>query len=93
MQTLRQVKLAAIALFLVRVTMAQADSTGMVDMNAAGMSLMSLTSGSSENPASWPMPMIMTHFGNWNTMFMGNGFLSDIQQSGPRGGDKLYSTN
>jgi len=26
-------------------------------------------------------------------MFMGAGFLSDIQQSGPRGGDKLYSTN
>ncbi|MBV9743073.1 MAG: hypothetical protein JO099_04870 [Acidobacteriia bacterium] len=93
MQTLRQMKLAAIALLLVRVSMAQANSAGMVDMNAAGMSLMSLASGSSENPASWPMPMIMTHFGNWNTMFMGNGFLSDIQQSGPRGGDKLYSTN
>jgi hypothetical protein len=26
-------------------------------------------------------------------MFMGIGFLADIQQSGPRGGDKLYSTN
>ena len=26
-------------------------------------------------------------------MFMGIGFLSDTQQSGPRGGDKLYSTN
>ena len=39
------------------------------------------------------MPMIMTHFGSWNTMFMGTGFLVDTQQSGPRGGDKLYSTN
>jgi hypothetical protein len=65
----------------------------MVDMNAAGMSLMTLASGTSENPAAWPMPMIMAHFGNWNTMFMGMGFLADIQQSGPRGGDKLYSTN
>jgi hypothetical protein len=37
--------------------------------------------------------MIMTHFRNWNAMFMGLGFVSDIQQSGPRGGDKLYSTN
>jgi hypothetical protein len=65
----------------------------MVDMNAASMSLMNLASGTSENPAAWPMPMIMTHLGNWNTMFMGISFFSDIQQSGPRGGDKLYSTN
>ena len=26
-------------------------------------------------------------------MFMGDGFLVDTQQSGPRGGDKLYSSN
>ncbi|MBV9157186.1 MAG: hypothetical protein JO097_13065 [Acidobacteriaceae bacterium] len=65
----------------------------MVDMNAAGMFLMGMASGTSENPAAWPMPMIMTNFSNWNTMFMGVGFLSDIQQSGPRGSDKLYSTN
>lgn len=65
----------------------------MVDMNGASMFLMNLASGTSENPAAWPMPMIMTHFRKWNTMFMGVGFLSDIQQSGPRGGDKLYSTN
>src|SRR6516162_367086 len=70
-----------------------ASGTGMVDMNAASMFLMSLGSGTSENPAGWPMPMIMTHVGNWNTMFMGIGFLSDIQQSGRRSGDKLYSTN
>jgi hypothetical protein len=71
----------------------QVSGVGMVDMNPASMFLMTLSSGTSENPAGWPMPMIMTHFGNWNTMFMGLGFLSDIQQSGPRGGDKLYSTN
>jgi hypothetical protein len=70
-----------------------ASGMNMVDMNAAGMSLMNVASGTSENPTAWPMPMIMTHIGNWNTMFMGIGFLSDIQQSGPRGGDKLYSTN
>lgn len=63
------------------------------DMNPAGMFLMNLASGTSENPAAWPMPMWMTQFGNWNAMFMGLAFLSDIQQSGPRGGDKLYSTN
>jgi len=57
------------------------------------MSLMNLASGTSVNPASWPMPMIMLHHGNWNTMFMGQAFLVETQQSGPRGGDKLYSPN
>jgi hypothetical protein len=66
---------------------------GMTDMNPASMALMDVASGTSVNPAAWPMPMIMTHDGKWITMFMGVAFLSDIQQSGPRGGDKLYSTN
>jgi hypothetical protein len=65
----------------------------MVDMNPAGMYLMNLSSGTAENPASWPMPMLMTHFGKWNTMFMGQAFLIETIQSGPRGGDKLYSPN
>jgi hypothetical protein len=65
----------------------------MTDMNAAGKFLMNLASGTSANPAAWPMPMVVAHLGNWNTMFMANAFLADIQQSGPRGGDKLYSTN
>jgi hypothetical protein len=70
-----------------------AGGMSMVDMNPASMYLMNLASGTSQNPPGSPMPMVMTHVGNWNTMFMGLGFLSDIQQSGPRGGDKLYSTN
>lgn len=69
----------------------------MVDMNAASMNLMNLASGTSVNAAAWPMPMVMSHFGspfgNWNTMFMGTAFLVDTQQSGPRGGDKLYSSS
>ena len=65
----------------------------MVDMNPAGMYLMRLASGTSANPVAWPMPMIMTPAGKWNLMFMGVGFLSEIQQSGRRGDDKLYSTN
>jgi len=65
----------------------------MVDMNAASMDLANVASGTSVNPDSWPMPMIMTHFGSWNTMFMGEAFFVDTQQSGPRGGDKIYSTN
>jgi hypothetical protein len=35
----------------------------------------------------------MIHANHWNTMFMGSAFLSEVQQSGPRGGDKVYSTN
>jgi len=67
--------------------------TGMVDMNSASMFLMNESSGTSMNPAAWPMPMLMLHFGKWNTMLMGTAFLVDTQQSGPRGGDKLYSPN
>jgi hypothetical protein len=75
------------------VPLAAQDQQGMADMNPAEMSLMGLASGTSANPAAWPMPMLMTQFGSWNTTFMGTAFVSDIQQSGPRGGDKLYSTN
>jgi hypothetical protein len=35
----------------------------------------------------------MTRAGGWNLMWMGQAFLVDTQQSGPRGGDKLYSAN
>src|SRR5258708_747739 len=61
--------------------------------NAAGSYLMILASGTSMNPLSWPMPMLMPRIGSWNVMLMGQGFLVDTQQSGPRGGDKFYSAN
>jgi hypothetical protein len=86
-------KLIILTLAAALVCPLRAQHSGMTDMNAASMSLMNLASGTAVNPASWPMPMIMLHFGNWNTMFMGNAFLVDTQQSGPRGGDKLYSPN
>jgi hypothetical protein len=62
-------------------------------MNEAGMYLMNLASGTSMNPQSWPMPMLMPRVGSWNLMFMGQAYLVDTQQSGPRGGDKFYSSN
>jgi hypothetical protein len=65
----------------------------MPSMNEAGMYLMTMASGTSQNPDSWPMPMLMRAAGGWNLMFMGQAFLVDTQQSGPRGGDKLYSPN
>jgi hypothetical protein len=64
-----------------------------MQMNEAGMYLMNMASGTSVNPQSWPMPMIMRRAGSWNLMFMGQAFIVDTQQSGPRGGDKLYSAN
>ncbi len=66
---------------------------GMSQMNPAAMSLMNLASGTSVNPQSWKMPMLMAHLGSWDTMFMGTAFIVDTQQSGSRGGDKLYSAN
>lgn len=63
------------------------------DMNMAGMYLMNMASGTSMNPLGWRMPMLMVREGKWNLMLMGQAFVADTQQSGPRGGDKLYSTN
>jgi hypothetical protein len=39
------------------------------------------------------MAMAMQTKGNWNLMWMGQAFLVATQQSGPRGGDKIYSAN
>ena len=62
-------------------------------MNDAGMYLMNMASGTGLNPQSWPMPMLAPRAGSWNLMFMGQGYLINTQQSGPRGGDKLYAPN
>ena len=53
----------------------------------------SASSGTSAQPNSTPAPMLMTTAGAWTLMFHANAFLVDVQQSGPRGGDKLFSTN
>jgi hypothetical protein len=67
-------------------------------MNIESHSLIELlqkhaTSGTDAEPNSTPFEMLMTTKGRWTLMFHGAGFLNDIQQSGPRGGDKLFSTN
>lgn len=62
-------------------------------LNAAGKFLMSESSGTAQQPAAWPMPMLMTQTGGWRLMWMGQAFLVGTQQSGPRGGDKIYSAN
>jgi hypothetical protein len=51
------------------------------------------TSGTSAEPNSTPIPMLMTEKGAWMLMFHANAFVVDEQQSSPRGGDKFFSTN
>src|SRR5437879_911697 len=51
------------------------------------------TAGTDAEPNSTPFDMLMTTKGNWTFMFHGEAFLADTQQSGPRGADKLFSTN
>lgn len=51
------------------------------------------TSGTSAEPNSTPMPMLMKVTHGWVLMFHAKVFLVDQQQSGPRGADKFFSTN
>jgi hypothetical protein len=51
------------------------------------------TSGTDTEPNSTPSEMAMRKVGNWMLMFHGAIFLNDIQQTGPRGSDKFFSTN
>jgi len=55
--------------------------------------LMRQASGTSMNPAAAPAPMTMTKSGEWTMMLHGLAFVSQVVESGPRGGDKLFSTN
>jgi hypothetical protein len=51
------------------------------------------TSGTSAEPNSTPVPMLMTKRGPWSLMFHANVFVLDEQQSGPRGADRFFSTS
>jgi len=50
-------------------------------------------SGTDAEPNSTPAPMWMRPAGAWMVMFHGNALVLDEQQTGPRGGDKFFSTN
>ena len=50
-------------------------------------------SGTSAEPNSTPVPMLMTMKSDWMLMLHGSLFVMDLQQTGPRGGDKFFSTN
>jgi hypothetical protein len=69
-------------------------------MNMPGMTAMEnsvgfLSSGTSIEPRTTSefTPMFHTSLGNWTLMLHGSAFLVDSQQTGPRGADKLFSTN
>jgi hypothetical protein len=51
------------------------------------------TPGTSAEPNTTQEPMLMRNAGKWLLMFHGAVFLNAEQQSGPRGYDKVFSTN
>ncbi|MGA8806731.1 MAG: hypothetical protein WB973_02560 [Thermoanaerobaculia bacterium] len=55
--------------------------------------LMRQASGTGMNPAAAPTNMAMTQSGDWMLMLHGVAIVSQVVQSGPRGDDKLFSTN
>ncbi|MBS1835386.1 MAG: hypothetical protein JST65_21900 [Acidobacteria bacterium] len=61
--------------------------------NGASQWLMRQSSGTVFQPQSWPMPMAMQHAAGWHLMWMGQAFVVNTQQSGPRGRDATYSAN
>jgi hypothetical protein len=82
------------------------DATQMQGMNMGGTESMTMHpetflqeilrhagSGTSAEPDSVPVPMLMMAKGKWTLMFHANVFVLDEQQSSPRGGDKFFSTN
>src|SRR5690348_11196923 len=50
-------------------------------------------SGTDAEPVSTPAQMLMGAKGQWQFMLHGEAFLNELQQAGPRGGDKFFSTN
>ncbi len=51
------------------------------------------TSGTSAEPDATPTPMLMEAHEGWTLMFHASAFVTDLQQSSPRGAAKLFSTN
>jgi len=63
-------------------------------MFAALISLvMSQAAGTSRNPQSAPMSMLMLQRGEWTVMLHGQAFINQTNGSGFRGGKKTFSTN
>lgn len=79
-----------LALLFAVPALAQHDMSNMPGMT---MTEPMAASGTSVNPASSPMNMIHLSARGWSFMFHGVAFVTDIQESGPRGADKFLSMN
>jgi hypothetical protein len=97
---LRAAVLACILLLLLSFAAAQSkpcDMPGMSPGMTAGNFIDAIenhsSSGTSVEAASTPVPMMMSAHAGWMLMLHGQASINEIQQSGPRGGDKLFSTN
>lgn len=55
--------------------------------------VMDQASGTSRNPDAAPMQMLMSSAGKWTLALHGQAFLNHANDSGPRGGQKTFSTN
>jgi len=64
-----------------------------IAQDAAWAYFMAQSSGTSAQPASWPMPMLMKAHGVWQLGLMGQAFPVYTWQSGPRGDDGGYAAN
>jgi hypothetical protein len=60
---------------------------------ASAALLMNLASGTSLNPASTGMHAGHVMKGAWTLMFHGQAFIVDVQETGPRGEDQIFSPN
>ena len=71
------------------------ESMGSMDssMGPGGGSVAMYSSGTSQEPAAGPMEMLSTTAGNWNLSLHGTAFGLYSAESGPRGRDKIFSTN
>jgi hypothetical protein len=69
------------------------DAMAMQPENFVQHILSHTSSGTSVEPISAQAPMLMTMKGSWTLMFHANVFVLDEQESGPRGGDKFFSTS
>ncbi len=95
---MRRPAICIVAALLCAVPSVQAQMPGM-NMSApttlTDTILQHTSSGTSVEPASTPMPMLMRQRDGWTLMLHGTAFVSDIQQhaDSERGKDKLFSTN
>ncbi len=69
------------------------DAMSMSSHSLVASLLQHAASGTDAEPNSTPFQMLMATWGSWTLMFHGDAFLSEMQQSGSRGADKLFSTS